>query len=167
MIQGGDPKGDGTSGTSYFGQNFEDEFHPKIAHSKKGILSMANSGSNTNGSQFFITFGPCSHLDGKHSAFGEISAGKEILAAMETIPTGKNDKPKKTIKIMDTIVNKNPYRDIVAEKLSKQFIAMKKEKEEENGGTWTNFRGIEKKGKQKAVTKSSSIIGKYMKPSNT
>jgi len=101
MIQGGDPKGDGTSGTSYFGKKFQDEFHPKISHTKRGILSMANSGPDSNGSQFYITFAATPHLDGKHSAFGELTGGKSTLDMMEEIPTGQNDRPVKKIKITD------------------------------------------------------------------
>ncbi|CAI2365354.1 unnamed protein product [Moneuplotes crassus] len=163
MIQGGDPKGDGTGGTSYFGKQFEDEFHPKIGHNRKGILSMANSGSNTNGSQFFITFGPCTHLDGMHTAFGEVVGGKEVLSVMESIPTKTGDKPEKEIKILEATVLKNPYREIIAEILSKQFIADKKLKEEKTGGTWTNFRGLKEKKPEEPKTSSRPVIGKYMK----
>ena len=160
MIQGGDPKGTGTGGTSYFGKNFEDEFHPKLAHTKRGVLSMANSGSNTNGSQFFITFGPTTHLDGKHSVFGELVDGKETLDILENIPTGENDRPVKKIKIVDTVVHTNPYRDTIQQLLSKQFASEKKEREEKIGGTWTSFKD---KDKKPAFDSSASTIGKYMK----
>lgn len=163
MVQGGDPNGTGTGGVSYYGKNFEDEFHPKIAHNKRGILSMANSGANTNGSQFFITFGPWAHLDGMHSVFGELTGGKEVLTAIESIPTGSNEKPKKEIKIIETIVHKNPIRDTIAELLKKKFYEDKKEREEKSGGTWTNFRGKESANTLSSVQSSSSDIGKYMK----
>jgi peptidyl-prolyl cis-trans isomerase-like 1 len=106
MIQGGDPTGTGRGGASIYGEKFEDEIRSDLKHVGAGVLSMANSGPNTNGSQFFITLAPTPWLDGKHTIFGRVKSGMKIVQRMGLVKVGEGDRPVEEVRILEARIVK-------------------------------------------------------------
>ncbi|KAK1485684.1 peptidyl-prolyl cis-trans isomerase-like 1 [Colletotrichum cuscutae] len=104
MIQAGDPTGTGRGGTSIYGEKFADEIHAGLKHTGAGVLSMANAGPDTNGSQFFITLAPTPWLDGKHTIFGRVKSGLSVVKRMGLVKTGPEDRPLEEVKIIKASV---------------------------------------------------------------
>lgn len=157
MMQGGDPTNTGKGGKSAFegGKPFRDEFDSRLSHQGPGIVSMANNGVNTNKSQFFISLKSCAHLDNKHSIFGRIVGGLQLLELYNTWQTGEKDRPyPKEIKILRTEVFKNPFRDAVVE-LSKPQV----EKVVEPEATWFSNR---RDPMEEHKNRNKDGVGKYL-----
>ncbi|XP_067861636.1 RING-type E3 ubiquitin-protein ligase PPIL2 [Heptranchias perlo] len=159
MIQGGDPTGTGTGGESYWGKPFKDEFKPNLSHAGRGILSMANTGPNSNKSQFFITFRSCVYLDKKHTVFGRVVGGFETLTAMENIESDvKTDLPKEEIKIERTAVFVDPFEEADVVIAAEREKARNEEEEER-----AKARPIVPKSSSDAAPKTyRQGVGKYI-----
>ena len=190
MIQGGKKAGgngkgtDGNGGGSYWEKPFKDEFDDRLTHSGQGVVSMANSGPGTNGRQFFITYKSCAHLDRKHSVFGQVIRGLDILRRMEMTPTNnESDKPLETIKIESIEILDNPVNEAL-EAERRRIDKRKKEKQQlldarKSSALGTSMTSTASKNvDESAQTKSLSIegknvvaeesftIGKYLKVAN-
>lgn len=111
MLQTGDPLGDGTGGESIWGGEFEDELRAGLRHDRAGTLSMANAGPNTNGSQFFITTVPTPWLDNKHTVFGRVVKGLDVVRAIEASPTDRQDRPLEDVRVLNIDVRQDAFED--------------------------------------------------------
>jgi len=167
MIQGGDPTATGFGGECAWGGKIKDEFHKCLKHDERGILSMANSGPNTNGSQFFILYRTSSHLDDKHSVFGRVVGGMEVINKMEMVPTDDNDRPKSEIKILQTEVFVNPFNDPLPHELKEQKKKEEAEleKKESERGLWFSDPKMSLFTANPVTSNNNSIdVGKYLLP---
>lgn len=158
MIQGGDPTNTGNGGKSVWGKAFEDEFKPNLTHQGRGILSMANSGPNTNGSQFFITFRSCRHLDRKHTVFGKIVGGLETLNAIEKVEVDNKDKPIEDIIIQATQVFVDPFQEADEQLATERAAELERLAQEE-----IQNKKAEKSEKDDVLKVYRSGVGKYIK----
>lgn len=157
MLQGGDPTGTGKGGASAYekGAAFRDEFDSRLTHQGGGVVSMANNGKNTNKSQFFLTLKSCQHLDNKHSVFGRVVGGVDLLKVFNDWETDEKDRPKKEIKLLRTEIFKNPFKEAIAEAAKPK----KEEKVVDPVATWfSNRRDPMEEHKQR----HSMSVGKYL-----
>ncbi|XP_035021163.1 RING-type E3 ubiquitin-protein ligase PPIL2 isoform X1 [Hippoglossus stenolepis] len=162
MIQGGDPTGTGTGGESFWGKPFKDEFRPNLSHTGRGILSMANSGPNTNKSQFFITFRSCNYLDRKHTIFGRVVGGFEALTAMENVESDpKSDKPKSEIKLISATVFVDPYEEADAQIAAERAKELQRQEDEKEQASVS----LKKTKERQAQKTFKEGVGKYINPS--
>eukprot|EP00842_Homolaphlyctis_polyrhiza_P006213 jgi/Hompol1/6593/HPOL_003154-RA len=111
MVQTGDPTGNGKGGTSIWGRKFEDEIKPTLKHNARGIVSMANKGPDTNGSQFFIVYSKQPHLDSKYTVFGKVIDGMDTLDALEKLPVDASNRPLQDVRIQSVTIHANPIAD--------------------------------------------------------
>ena len=182
MIQGGDPTGTGRGGSSIWGHDFVDEYGEAgaLKHSSRGMLSMANRGPGTNGSQFFLTYRPVPHLDGKHTVFGQLVDGAKdaTLAKMEAVPTSDGDRPIRKIRIETVLVSDDPFEVYTLKQkdaakandpTNPEYIARmeRKRRREHDRTTWlgTELQGKDDKAKQ--ILTAATTVGKYMPQTQT
>ncbi|KAK8241660.1 peptidyl-prolyl cis-trans isomerase-like protein-like 2 [Phyllosticta capitalensis] len=167
MIQGGDPTGTGRGGSSIWGKNFEDEFEGPNSHDARGILSMANKGKNTNGSQFFITYRAAKHLDRKHTIFGRVVGGLETLSRLENAPTDSaTNRPDPPVTLEDVVVFVDPFEEFQKQKAEKEAKEKEKEEIQRQGGTEddkTTWTGKRIRGDGTVEHASGGGVGKYLK----
>nr|CDP32593.1 Putative peptidyl-prolyl cis-trans isomerase [Podospora anserina S mat+] len=164
MIQGGDPTGTGRGGTSIWKKTFNDELEGPLKHDKRGVVSMANKGKNTNSSQFFITYREASHLDRKHTVFGRVVDSEGTLAKMEGARVGGDSRPLEEIKIKEVVVLLDCFEEFLREKGEKEREEEKKKEVERKGGTEddrTTWTGKRLRGEDGGGGKGG--VGKYLK----
>lgn len=163
MIQGGDPTGTGRGGESIWGKPFKDEVNSKLLHSGRGVVSMANSGPHTNGSQFFILYKSANHLNFKHTVFGGVVGGLTTLSAMEKVPVDDDDRPLEEIKITGVTIFVNPYTEPDEEEEAKAKDEKTDDEENDKVGSWYSNPST---GRTESVATGGGV-GRYLKTKNT
>jgi peptidyl-prolyl cis-trans isomerase SDCCAG10 len=156
ICQGGDPNGDGTGGTSIYGEPFKDEFHSRLRFNRRGLVAMANAGKNDNGSQFFFTMGATPELQNLHTIFGKVTGDTVFnMLKLEDCVVDANERPEYPVKILKTVILSNPFEDIVpratTNESSKEGRKKKREKGVKNFGL-LSF-GEEAEGDEEETTK--------------
>lgn len=165
MMQTGDPTGTGRGGASVWGKNFEDEFEGPHRHDTRGVVSMANKGKDTNSSQFFITYRKVPHLDRKHTIFGRVAEGMDVLKAIEDSATDSKDRPIQDIKMLEVKILVDPFAEFMNKKretddAEKEREEMRRQgKAEDEHTTWTGKR-IRRDG---TIEDTGGGVGKYLK----
>lgn len=171
MLQGGDPTGTGKGGSSIWGKNFKDEFDGPLGHDARGVLSMANKGKDTNGSQFFITYRPAKHLDRKHTVFGRVVGGMDTLSRIENIEVGEGDRPVTDVVMQEVVVFLDPFEEARKERREQDEKEVEQEEVRKMGGreddrtTWTGKRLRDEAGKGAlgaGAGAGGAGIGKYL-----
>lgn len=167
MLQGGDPTGTGRGGRSCWDKPFADEFEGPLTHDARGVLSMANKGKDTNTSQFFITYRAVPHLNRKHTIFGRVIDGLEVLKRLEAVDVDDKDRPTELCEIDDIVVYVDPFEEFLKQRSDKEAAEARREEIKREGGaeddrtTWTGKR-IRSDGKLESGAEEVGI-GKYMR----
>lgn len=167
MIQGGDPTGSGKGGSSIWGKNFQDEFDGPLTHDSRGVMSMANKGKNTNSSQFFITYKEAKHLDRKHTIFGRVVGGMDVLSKLEKVEVDEKSRPLNDIIMENVVVFVDPFEEFQKQKQENDIAEKEKAEIMRQGGTEddkTTWTGKRIRGDGSVVqNESSGGVGKYLK----
>ncbi|QSZ37053.1 hypothetical protein DSL72_009145 [Monilinia vaccinii-corymbosi] len=167
MIQGGDPTGSGKGGSSIWGKNFQDEFDGPLTHDSRGIVSMANKGKNTNSSQFFITYKEAKHLDRKHTIFGRVVGGMDVLSKLEKVEVDEKSRPMNDIVMENVVVFVDPFEEFQKQKQERDVAEKEKAEIMRQGGTEddkTTWTGKRIRGDGKVVPNAQAgAVGKYLK----
>lgn len=165
MAQTGDPTGTGRGGSSIWGKNFEDEFEGPLKHDGRGVVSMANKGKNTNSSQFFILYRQAPHLDKKHTIFGKVAEGMDVLKLLEETPVDSSDRPEEEVRIVEAKVLVDPFEEFSKDRREKEGKDKEQEdrrlegRADEERTTWTGKR-IRQDG---TVDGGGGGVGRYLK----